>query len=289
MSHIAFLTMDSLDGFVSYDHLAVPPLQEFQHEVDFVSWRKKIDWDQFDMVIIRTTWDYQNDLEQFIKTLQDIDDSDASLENSLDLVKWNIEKNYLRDLEKGALPIVPTVWETQPLHARNLKGYFNHFDTHHIIIKPTVSANADHTYWLKKETVDKHVDKLEQVFEKRPFMVQPFMESIVTEGEFSLFYFNGKYSHTILKTPMQHDFRVQEEHGGIIQSVQPDDEILKQGEKVMKSLPELPLYVRIDFVRDQNEDYLIMEIELIEPSLYFSYDDRSSQRFAKAVNKRLIN
>lgn len=287
MSRIAFLTMDSLDGFVSYDHLAVPSLQDYGHDVQFVSWRQPADWNAFDMVIIRTTWDYQNDLDQFLNVLCEIEDSKASLENSYDLVRWNVEKNYLRDLEKNGIAIVPTIWGNKALKTDDLSDYVETLQTDQIIIKPTVSANADDTYWLKKEDFKRQSDVLEQTFADRPYMVQPFMDSIITEGEYSLFYFNGGYSHAILKTPKKDDFRVQEEHGGIIRSIQPDQKILKQGEKAMQALPVSPLYGRVDFVRDYNNDFLIMEIELIEPSLYFSFDTKSPKRFAKAVDDRL--
>lgn len=287
MSNIAFLTMDKLDGFVSYDHLAVQPLKELQHEVQFVSWRKDIDWNQFDMVIIRTTWDYQNDLKSFLKVLQNIDNSKARLQNSLELVKWNIEKNYLKELEEKGDQIVPSLIQHEKPGKSDLRNYFDHFHTDEVIIKPTVSANADHTYWLKREAIDEHIDLLKKTFKNRTFIVQPFIKNIITEGEYSLFFFDGQYSHCILKTPKQNDFRVQEEHGGIIKAVKPDEKLLREGKEAMRSLPDLPLYARVDFVRDEKDNFLIMEIELIEPSLYFSFDSKSPKKFAQAVDNRL--
>ena len=287
MSSIAFLTMDSLEGFVSYDHLAVPALNDLNHEVRFVSWRQPADWNQYDMVILRTTWDYQNDLDSFLDVLQEIHNSETILENSIDLVKWNIEKNYLRELDQKGNPIVPTIWETGSFKVDDVSNYYDTFDTDHLIIKPTVSANADNTFWLRKKAIGKELESLQKIFSQRSFMVQPFMESIINEGEYSLFYFNGEYSHSILKTPKEHDFRVQEEHGGIIRTARPNDTMLRRGEKAIQALPGLPLYARVDFVRNSDNDFLIMEMELIEPSLYFSYDKESPEHFARAVDKRL--
>lgn len=288
MSEIAFLSMDNLVGFVSYDHLAVPPLRALNHRVQIVSWRQRIDWNQFDMVIIRTTWDYQNDLEAFLQVLKEINNSTAMLQNSFELVKWNVEKNYLQEMEEKGNPIVPSLWQNGSLKKSDLGSYFDKFHTGEIIIKPTVSANADHTYWLKKEAVDRPIGFLEKTFERRPFIVQPFMSNIVNEGEYSLFYFNGKYSHCILKKPKKNDFRVQEEHGGIIEAVKPEEKLLRKGEKAIRSLTETPLYARVDFVRDEHELFRIMEIELIEPSLYFSYDPESPQRFSQAIDYLLM-
>ncbi|MDX1440598.1 MAG: hypothetical protein R3284_11920, partial [Rubricoccaceae bacterium] len=127
--------------------------------------------------------------------------------------------------------------------------------------------------------------ELHDAFAERAYMVQPFMQNVVDEGEFSLFYFNNVYSHTILKTPKTGDFRVQEEHGGIIQSVDTEPELLKAGDHAIASLPNL-LYARADFVREGSK-FLLMELELIEPALYFRMDPASPMRFARAFDERM--
>ena len=108
---MAFLSMDNLQGFVSDDELAIEPLRKLGWSVQTISWRRPCDWNNFDMVVLRTTWDYQNDLESFLKVLEQIDASNAMLQNDLDLIKWNIRKTYLYDLEKEGNRIVPTLWE----------------------------------------------------------------------------------------------------------------------------------------------------------------------------------
>ena len=119
-------------------------------------------------------------------------------------------------------------------------------------------------------------------------MVQPFMNNIIDEGEYSLFYFGGEYSHAILKLPAPGDFRVQEEHGGDIQPVEPSIELRVVGEKTVRLLDEVPLYARVDFVRDADDQFLLMEMELIEPALYFRMDKDSPERFAQAVNSHIV-
>jgi hypothetical protein len=115
-------------------------------------------------------------------------------------------------------------------------------------------------------------------------MVQPFVPAIIEQGEYSLFYFADHYSHCILKTPKSGDFRVQEEHGGILQSITPSKELLTAAKKALQTIPEKVLYARIDLVQYQGE-YQLMEIELIEPSLYFNLDDKAAPRFAKAFDQ----
>jgi len=122
-------------------------------------------------------------------------------------------------------------------------------------------------------------------------MVQPFISSIVESGEVSLFYFGGAFSHAIRKTPRQGDFRVQEEHGGTIVPWQPDEGVVAAGEQVLGAIEEqwpvrVPLYARIDFVDGFDQGaWLLMELEVIEPSMYFRMDDGASARFAKALNQ----
>ncbi len=273
--------MDSLRGFECYDHLLVEPFKRRGWKVQTVSWRNKTaDWNFFDAVIIRSCWDYQEDSFRFLDVLYKIDQSSALLANSLDLVEWNINKSYLKVLDEQGVTVVPTLWQDN-FNPDDLPAYFSEFDTNEIIIKPTISANADNTFYLKKPLADSSVMKLHKVFNNKPFLVQPFMQNIVGEGEYSLFYFNGNFSHAILKTPNPGDFRVQEEHGGRLKSVKPSTELLKSGDVTMKALPKQPLYARVDFASG-NSSYFLMEVELIEPSLYFNMDSGSPERFTGA-------
>lgn len=285
MRRLAFLSTDNLEGFVSDDERAVAPLAARGWSVETVSWRQPCDWNRFDVVIIRTTWDYQNDPARFLKVLEQIDASRALLQNDLELVKWNIRKTYLRDLQEKGNRIVPTIWQEGGVSPEMLKGFFTALHTDEIIIKPLISANADHTFRLRRQEILFHYDTLQHIFAGRAFMAQPFMENIVAEGEYSLFYFGGEYSHAILKTPQRNDFRVQEEHGGIITAIKADEKLRRRGEAVMGSLGQIPLYARVDLVRDPGNDFAIMEVELIEPALYFRMDAPAAERFAEAVDR----
>ena len=222
MRQICFLSMDSMDGYVADDDLAIEPLRELGWEVRTLSWRQtEVAWDDFEAVVLRTTWDYQQFPDEFLRVMEQIDRSIARLENPLDIVRWNFDKRYLREMDGRDALIVPTIWD-----ASYSRGEFGRWMTElscdELIIKPTVSATAGHTYRLRE-----YDEQLESVFADRSFMVQPFMPNIVAEGEYSLFYFNGEYSHAINKSPKDADFRVQEEHGGIITPVEPDERLLR--------------------------------------------------------------
>ena len=289
MKHCAILTMDNLDDFEAYDELILPHLNALGWQAGFISWRNKtVNWNDYQAVIIRSPWDYQDDAKSFLQVLKEIEASSAHLENSLAIVEWNIDKIYLRALEKFQVNTVPTLW-CDNFDAQQLEGYFNYFDQQQLVIKPRISANADNTFWLKKDNYKNNTAVLAEAFANRQFMVQPFMQHILSEGEYSLFYFNGEYSHAILKSPKANDFRVQEEHGGQLKAIEPEILLVKHADKAMASLAnihQLPLYARLDFVRDKH-GFALMEAELIEPSLYFNMDRHSAKRFALAFAERM--
>jgi len=285
----AILTMNSLEDFEVYDDLLVEPLLALGWQIRMVSWRDKtVNWDDYAAVIIRSPWDYQDDATAFLHVLNQIEQSSAHLENSLKTVQWNIDKKYLRELENNKVTIVKTLWR-ENLSELQVADYFTELDVEQLIIKPRISANADNTFWLSKQNFHSFTPQLEQAFSTSKFLVQPFMASVINEGEYSLFYFNGQYSHAILKTPKESDFRVQEEHGGRLVSINPEKNLIEHAELALGAIETqigMPLYARVDFVRCET-GFALMEAELIEPSLYFNMDEQSATRFAQAFVARM--
>lgn len=281
MRHCAFLTLETRDGWVMDDDLAHEPLRELGWEVTSVPWsRPGMDWSRFEAVVIRSTWDYFRRFDEFLATLERIDRSGARLANPLETVRWNLHKTYLRDLEARGLPVVPTLWRTNP-DADSIHRLFDELGTDEIVIKPVVSASAYDTFRLSR---DSDPSEMASRFAGREVMAQPFLASIVDEGEYSLFYFGGELSHTILKSPKDNDFRVQEEHGGFIRPAEPPAPLPDLGRRIVEALPVQPLYARVDLVRypQGGPGFVLMELELVEPSLYFRIVPGSAERFARA-------
>ena len=284
-SKCALLTINDLSNFQSYDDLIVKPLRGLGWECEFIPWDStSINWDDFDAVIIRSTWDYQQKEKLCFKTLQSIEASSATLYNSLDIVKWNIHKRYLLELEKENISIIPTrLYDS--FYFEIVSDLFSFFNENKLVIKPCVSANADDTFILEQSKMENLKSVLEGTFSRKDFLVQPFIKNVKSEGEYSLIYFGGRLSHVLLKTPKDGDFRVQEEHGGILKTInKPESSLIDFGNKVMGTIPYQCLYSRVDVVRG-SDNYLLMEVELIEPSLYFNMDSKSPQMFAEVFNK----
>ncbi|MFW8591892.1 ATP-grasp domain-containing protein [Glaciecola sp. 2405UD65-10] len=285
MLRCAFLTTNNLEDFFIYDDLVKPHLEALGWQVVDVPWREKDhDYNQYDVVVVRSTWDYQEHPEAFINTLTQIEKSTARLENAYELMVWNFSKDYLRDLEVAGVAILPTIW-LDAFNEEVISGAFSYFTSGEIIIKPRVSANADSTYRLTHDAWMKNREAIAEDLKQRPLMIQKFEQTILEQGEFSLFYFAHKYSHTINKRPEKGDFRVQEEHGGSLAKVDPSYDMLELAEKTLESLPQSALYARIDMLQT-DLGLAIIEVELIEPSLYFNMDEPSAKRFAIALNER---
>ena len=273
--------MDDMGDFVSDAELSVVPMAELGWAVDMVPWRRDVDWDEYDLVYICTPWDYQDDTAAFMGVLETIERSSALLVNSLDLVHWNLEKTYLRELEMRGADIVPSQFFDR-FDADRVAACFAAHDTDRIVVKPVVGANADHISVLSEPLSGAKIEELRQVFEDRPFFVQPFIDSVQSEGEYSLFFLGGEYSHAILKKPKQGDFRTQEEHGADILGVSAPDALIDTARSVLGVVNPQPVYVRADFVRGRGR-FLLMELELIEPSLYLRTDPGAPGRFAAAL------
>ena len=284
MKRCAFLTLDEKGDFVIDDEHAIGPLNGLGWEVSTLSWRQEeIPWSHFGVVVIRSTWDYWNDVPAFLEVLARID-RETRLANPLDLVHWNLAKTYMQDLEGKGIGIVPTIWPDH-VEAASIPGFFDRMRCDELVIKPVVGANGEDAYRLSRPDCRERLAWVSEVFRDRAAMVQRFMPDIVGEGEYSLFFFNGEFSHAILKIPAKSEFRSQEERGAEIRGVKPEEKLLQRGRQALASLSSLPLYARVDFVRDEG-DFAVMELELIEPSMYLRTEAGAPARFARAIDAR---
>ncbi|MDX1507606.1 MAG: hypothetical protein R3358_04965, partial [Woeseiaceae bacterium] len=280
----AYLTMDDIGDFVTDADLSFAPMQALGWSIDMVSWRETgVDWSAYDAVYICTPWDYPEDPAAFMRLLEAIDTSRAVLVNDIELVRWTLEKTYLRDLETKGADIVPSAWFGH-FDANDFDRCFEQFATDKIVIKPVVGANAVDTYVVERPLSAALRDELAEKYDARRFVVQPFIDNIRTEGEYSLFYFSGVFSHAIRKLPKAGDFRVQEEHGADILSETAPPAAVEAATRIVGLVDPEPVYVRVDLVRGDDDRFLLMELELIEPSLYLRTDAGAAERFAQAFD-----
>ena len=276
----AMLTIEDLSDFECYDELLIPPMNDLGWDVSFIPWDlSDVNWDEYDIVLIRSTWDYQSRIQEFLKVLESIDKSKSLLLNPLPIIHQNIEKTYLIELEAKGIDTIPSIFQKK-FNTEKVMQSFSDFNCDKIIIKPVVGANADNIILGSKFEIKSQLHEIKSVYSELPYIIQPFLNSVLKEGEFSLMYFNNKYSHAISKIPKEGDFRVQEEHGGKINIIKKvPKEIQNLADKVIKILPKNCFYSRIDILLMHGKPKVI-EVELIEPSLYFNLDPESSKMFA---------
>lgn len=280
----AYLTMENLDGWSIDAELGFAPLEAMGWTVDALPWRSEnVDWNAFDAVYIGTPWDYPEDPDRFLEVLASIDRSRAVLVNDMALVTWSLPKTYLRDLEKMGVDIVPSIWGER-YEAGMLRKALDRFGADKVIIKPVVSTNATDTFLIERKDFDSTEARLSGTFSNVACVIQPFMSDIQSEGEYSLFYFNRQFSHAILKTPKSGDFRVQEEFGANIVAVDPGPALRETSDRILQLIEPMPVYARADLVRGAGDRFYLMELELVEPSMYLRMDALAPERFAKAFD-----
>ena len=280
----AYLTMENPAGWTIDAELGFPPLEALGWQIESLHWRSEgIEWDRFDAVYVGTPWDYPEDPDRFLQVLERIDQSAAVLVNDIALVRWTIPKTYLRDVEKEGVAIVPSIWG-EAMNGGAIENAFTQFDVDKVIVKPVISTNATDTFLVVRETFPDLKAQLCETFAERPYVVQPFIGNIQSEGEYSLFYFNRIFSHAIQKVPKSEDFRVQEEYGAEITPVEPEPALQKAGDQLMNVVDPMPVYGRADFVRGSDGRFLVMELELIEPSMYLRMNKEAPRRFAEAFD-----
>eukprot|EP01137_Pigoraptor_chileana_P002360 Opistho-2@41095 len=275
--------------------------------VEYVSWTKcAADWASYDLVVIRSTWDYYEPSKcgRFAEWLKSLRDGGVAVANSVDVMLWNMNKVYLRELAESGIGDLPAcIWLEKMSEVKvDLKRTLGERGWSEVVVKPTVSAGSDRTNRITLETASEYDEWLRTELQVSDMMVQQYVPSIV-EGEISLHFFGGVYSHSVIKRPKAGDFRVQNIHGGKIEAYSPEAKGLSLAQRIVDGTPAKDcLYVRVDLVVRpwtsaassssspptwDERGYYLMELELIEPMLYLHYDSNAPTAFAKAIQKRL--
>lgn len=285
MPRLAFLTLENRSDFVIDDELAAAELARRGVQVDEVPWQTPgVDWRAYDGVVVRTTWDYQRHLDRFLDLMDRIEGLSVPLANRASLVRWNARKTYLADLERRGVRIVPTSWG-RGMSADDVLALPGRLGAQECVLKPVIGANADDAYRVSAATSEEQARAIAARYADREWIAQPFVDAILGEGEYSLFHFDGVLSHAIVKRPAPGDFRVQEEHGGLIEPWSPDADATGTAAAILAALDQLPLQARTDLVRLGDGSLALMELELIEPALYFRMDPQAPRNFADTVEK----
>jgi len=282
MKKIAFATYQKAPNLTADDTLAIDPLKQFGIDVTPAIWNDQtVNWKQFDAVIVRSCWDYHHQPRQFRQWLDRLKEQQVVLWNPAEIMHWNMDKKYLRDLAAKGVTIPPTIWiETES--SADLFSLLNENRFEQAVIKPMISATAYQTYRTSPATARADQARLDEILRHSGVMLQKFVDEITTAGEWSLLFFAGKFSHAVLKRPRDGDFRVQADFGGTYHQLPPPPELIKQAEAILHLIDQPLLYARVDGV-DINGQFTLIELELIEPQLFLQMAAAAPRRFAEAI------
>lgn len=274
------------DWYVSQIHreesLLADPLRRHGLSVLRADWADpSIDWSRVRCAVLRSTWDYFERFPEFSAWLEQVS-ARTRLINDARLVRWNIDKHYLADLARAGVEVVPTRYVEQGEKA-DLVELAGACGWEAIVVKPAVSGAARLTF---RASGREEIAALQPTFDRcaaaEAMLVQPFLPEITTQGELSLIVIGGKTTHAIRKTAKAGDFRVQDDHGGTAHPYEPSGAEIAFAEKAVAACPMEPLYARVDFVMAPDGPRL-MELELIEPELFFRFCPSSAERLAESV------
>jgi glutathione synthase/RimK-type ligase-like ATP-grasp enzyme len=241
-----------------------------------------VDWSAYDAVLLRSVWDYHVRYLEFTEWLGQLDKAGVPVLNETDLIRWNADKRYLLELRERGVAIVPS----QVAAGACLREVVAGLDGQEIVIKPTVGATAHHTIrgTAGSEELSRAMDELPDDV----YLVQPFLPEIQSEGEWSLIFLDGEFSHAVLKRAAAGDYRVQDDFGGTAELLEPPAAVLDGATAALAAADtrRAPVYARVDGIVTTGR-FLLMELELIEPDLFLPLAPTSSTRLATAIANRL--
>lgn len=244
--------------------------------VDAVPWTQADDLSAYDLVLPLVVWGYHLQYEEWRGFLDRIVADQVPINNPPELLRWNSDKAYLTQLGGKGIPTVETI-EVECLDESELAAASARLGTEEMVVKPPVSASATGTHRIRVG------DAIPAEERGRRMMIQPFLPSIATEGEYAVILFDGVYSHTVVKRPKSGDFRVQPHLGGSTEPSDPPSGAVELAQAALAAAPAEASYARVDIVRGRNGELLIMELELIEPALFLDVAPHGEDAFADSV------
>jgi glutathione synthase/RimK-type ligase-like ATP-grasp enzyme len=251
-------------------------LREAGAEVMALPWTEARALGGFDLILPLVTWGYHLRHAEWLSFLDGLEASGAPVRNPPSVLRWNSDKVYLTELAARDVPTVPTL-AVDHLNEAALTAAHGVLGSDRLVIKPPVSASAWGTYQLGPgEPVPEDVHG-------RPMLVQPWLPAVTEEGEYSLIFFAGRFSHSVVKRPKRGDYRVQPEHGGSTEAVAAPEGALAIAEAALLAGPAATTYARVDLIRGLQGTLQVMELELIEPALFLHCEPEAEARFASAI------
>jgi glutathione synthase/RimK-type ligase-like ATP-grasp enzyme len=283
-STVAFVTYSGVPDLTADDRLAVAALAELGVRVEAVCWDDAgVDWQRYAAVVLRSTWDYYLRLGEFIAWVDRLEALGAPLWNPPRMVRGNLDKRYLTELRHPHLAPPPGAFFVRGARI-DLAALLDARGWTEAVIKPTVSADGFSTERTSRATALDDQSLVEAMVERSDIVIQRLVPEIRTNGELSLMFFGGTFSHAVNKRPARDEFRVQERLGGAIAPAIAPARLVRHAANLIAASAPGSLYARIDVVVAEGR-FVLMELELVEPSLFLSHAPGAPAAFAESVRR----
>lgn len=281
---IAFLTSSQLAGLYEDDLLAARELEAQGHQVRPVVWTDTApsELDAFDVVVMRTPWDWFHRRQEFRRYLHALRTTRARVVNAPQLMLDFADKTYLPRLAAHGVDVVPSeLLRADELH--RVPTLLTTRGWERAVLKPAFTANAVGAHLFSAGDATRVLDAVRAVAPPpdEPFLLQPFVPSIA-QGELSFVFFGGRFSHGVKKLPRAGDWRVQHDYGGVSAPFTPSAQEVSEATQLLAQSAPGSVYARVDAVEWKGRLHL-MELEVVEPELFFRHEPAASARFAAAL------
>jgi glutathione synthase/RimK-type ligase-like ATP-grasp enzyme len=284
MPVVAFATYRESPAITEDDALAAGVLRKRGIEVIPIVWDDpSADWNRFDLVIVRSSWDYHQKRISYERWLQSL--PSGLLWNPPEAILANLNKRYLLELERRGINVVPTAY-VQASETSNLKTIIEKRGWNEVVVKPAVSLGARSTWRSSFAAGAGDEQKFSEQVKSEDTLVQEYFPEIASAGEWSFIFFNGQFSHAVLKKPCDGDFRVQNHFGGHAERARPCTELIAQASATLLEIGSSLLYARVDGI-ERDGLLFVMELEINEPHLFLSLSENADILFANAIMRLL--
>ncbi len=280
-ARIGLVTYSGLPHLDHSDKLLQAALIARNFDAEAVVWDDPgVDWSSFDLCVIRSTWDYHHRRAEFLEWAERVS-ALAALRNSAEIVRWNSHKSYLRDLHMRGAPIVPTKW-FQRGDAVDLAQLMTTCGWQDVVIKPAVSASAHATILVSLTSEASFAEgqaHLDNLLATGDVLVQPYMASVESYRERSALFIRGELTHSVSKPPVLHS----ESKDSDYRLVMPSDDEVALARDILRLTDYDTLYARVDIVRDDAGNPCLLELELVEPSLFLDLSTLAVERLVEGI------
>lgn len=286
MRRIALVTYEDAPGLTPSDRVLAEALTARGLSGEPVRWSDPAaDWSGYDLVVVRSPWDYFLRIREFLAWVQRLEDAGVRLANPPAVLRWNSHKHYLRELAERGVPVTPSLWLDAGSVA-DVSRLASDRGWTRVVVKPAVSGGAHDTWTSGIPLAPTEEARLAAMLTRGEVVVQPFVEAVQQEGEVSFVFVEGRFTHAVRKRPAAGEFRVQEHLGGTVALEAVTDEQVAAAAAVLAFSPAPTLYARVDAVVTATQ-FLLMELEVVEPDLFLNYSSTAADTLASAIERMI--